>query len=407
MSYARELEEDARELEQLIASCERPKLRAMLCEHLTQLLAEIHTRAEMAASNSPSAPIAIPKAATKATKPGVAKPAARVVPPPPPLGSMMDAAPASSRSAPPPSKPSPPTTLQREKPAPGPPPTPPPGASYVPISTFGWDQDSYRENPGNVYVYIMSGMDGVGACKERVTCDFGSRSFDLKVHDFNGRNFRLNQTNLEKEIVPSESKVAVKKNRITVTLRKVRPRGFVRVGRYGAALHDPRALSRRQVKGEYGGENWMDLTAKGRKAETKGASDDPSAGIMDMMKQSEFPSPSAKHALGNPRLMQSRTSLQLFPFHPHPVPPHPIPCHPTPARAIPTPPCPTHSAPSRSRLAAAVPVPAASHTAPAAVYDDGDDNMRKIIGETMMKSREEQMSGSKTHGIPDAGLDMA
>ena len=74
------------------------------------------------------------------------------------------------------------------------------------------------------------------------------------------------------------SKVVVKKNRVTITLRK--------------------------VKGTYGYDQWLDLTAKRAKSEDK--KDDPSAGIMDMMKD---------------------------------------------------------------------------------LYDNGDDNMRKIIGESMMKSR--------------------
>ena len=89
-------------------------------------------------------------------------------------------------------------------------------------------------------------------------CEFGKNSFDLKILDFGGKNFRLLKNNLDKDIVPGESKVTVKKNRITITLRK--------------------------AKGSYGYDSWIDLTAKRPKAETDSKAD-PSAGIMDMMKQ--------------------------------------------------------------------------------------------------------------------------
>ena len=72
-----------------------------------------------------------------------------------------------------------------------------------------------------MYVYLTSGMDGVGEAKDRVSCDFTKDSFDLKIHDFGGKNYRLVKTNLDKEIIPSESKVVVKKNSIKITLRKV------------------------------------------------------------------------------------------------------------------------------------------------------------------------------------------
>ena len=132
-----------------------------------------------------------------------------------------------------------------------------PAVRYVPIEGFAWDQDEYGKDPQNVYVYLLSGMDGVGQCKERVTCDFSKGAFDLKIVDFNGKNYRLLKDNLDKEIVPEQSKVLVKKNSIKLCLRK--------------------------AKGEYGYESWMDLTAKRQKSEA--AKSDPSAGIMDMMKQ--------------------------------------------------------------------------------------------------------------------------
>ena len=48
-------------------------------------------------------------------------------------------------------------------------------------------------------------------------------------------------------------------------------------------------MSRAQVKGEYGADTWHDLTAKRAKVDESGKEKDPSASIMDMMKQSAPP----------------------------------------------------------------------------------------------------------------------
>ena len=56
----------------------------------------------------------------------------------------------------------------------------------------------------------------------RAACDFTGCSFDLKIKDFNGKNYRLFKNNLDKEIVPGESKVIVKKNRITIKMCKAK-----------------------------------------------------------------------------------------------------------------------------------------------------------------------------------------
>ena len=92
--------------------------------------------------------------------------------------------------------------------------------------------------------------------------------------------------------MPAESKILVKKNRVTVKLKK--------------------------VKGEYSYDHWSDLKKKGGKAaKEKEKGRDPSAGIMDMMKD---------------------------------------------------------------------------------LYDNGDDNMRKIIGESMMKSQRGEKMDPKDVG---------
>merc|ERR1712146_766486 len=118
------------------------------------------------------------------------------------------------------------------------------GVEYTSITSFGWDQDSYGKEPNFVYVYIMSGVDGVGDIKERVTCDFTPSSFDLKVVNLNGKNLRLVKKGLEKDIVPAESKAVVKKNKITLKLKK--------------------------TKGTYGFDTWMELVAKRPKFDEEG-----------------------------------------------------------------------------------------------------------------------------------------
>merc|ERR1712054_452143 len=101
--------------------------------------------------------------------------------------------------------------------------------------------DDYGKDPNNVYVYVLSGFDGIGEHKQCVTCEFTKNGFDLKVGGFKGKSYRLVKTNLEKDIVVKESKVIVKKNSIKLSLRK--------------------------EKGKYGYDNWVELTAKRQKTE--------------------------------------------------------------------------------------------------------------------------------------------
>jgi hypothetical protein len=76
----------------------------------------------------------------------------------------------------------------------------------------------------------------------------------------------------------------VKKNRVTVQLKKVRIQPFFPSGSFdglnGRWLYA--LLMVAQVKGEFSYDQWMDLTAKRPKSDTK--SSDPTGGIMDLMK---------------------------------------------------------------------------------------------------------------------------
>lgn len=64
-------------------------------------------------------------------------------------------------------------------------------------------------------------LDGVGDVKDGVTCDFKKDGFDLKVHGISGLNYRLVKDNLEKDIIPDQSKFTVKRNKVVIKLAKV------------------------------------------------------------------------------------------------------------------------------------------------------------------------------------------
>lgn len=126
---------------------------------------------------------------------------------------------------------------------------------YENLDKFGWEDAGYGKE--KVSVYLMSNVDGVGELPlDQIDCHFTKTSFDLKVHGLNGRNLRLVQSHLDKEINPERSFYRVKANRITIVLIK---------------------QNKDQV--------WMNLNSKSGKTESKSSdSSDPSAGIMNLMK---------------------------------------------------------------------------------------------------------------------------
>ena len=75
-----------------------------------------------------------------------------------------------------------------------------PKTSYVPITDFAWDQGEYNSPTLSIHIDLT----GVGAAKERVQCSFGKHSIDLTIHDLDGKNYRLVNENLEKDIIPAE-----------------------------------------------------------------------------------------------------------------------------------------------------------------------------------------------------------
>jgi len=129
---------------------------------------------------------------------------------------------------------------------------------YVSIQSFAFDGNGQKST---VEVYISEGMDGVKeAAKDRVTCTFEPFGFDLKVLDFNGKDYRMRKIELQKEIIPEQSKAVVKKNSIVLKLKK--KKGEDGTYDYWPSLTHPKGKTRVE-----------DINKK-----------NPSAGIMEMMK---------------------------------------------------------------------------------------------------------------------------
>lgn len=121
-----------------------------------------------------------------------------------------------------------------------------PALNYVTLGSFSWDQDNDK-----VKIYIS--LEGVE--QEKIETDFKPRSFDVKFHDVQGKNYRCAIPKLNKEIDPEKCKVVVKPTRIIFTLIK-------------------------RSKG-----NWLDLHYKEDKLKPNLDKErDPMAGIMDLMK---------------------------------------------------------------------------------------------------------------------------
>lgn len=164
-------------------------------------------------------------------------------------------------------------------------------AKYKTIDKFSFDSGSY--NSPTVTIYIP--LTNIGSHPEsNIHCKFTKSSFDVTILDLNGVNYRLLKDGLEHDIVPEESKMKIKANKIILKLQK--------------------------VKSDYGMyDSWNELTSKKKKTESD-KNKDPSASIMELMKD---------------------------------------------------------------------------------MYDQGDDNMKKMIGETMLKQREGRLDSSLNKGMDD------
>jgi uncharacterized small protein (DUF1192 family) len=165
-----DLTADAAELRELARRCLRPKVKAMLEAEVERLEAELNAHEAMSMST--------PKAATT---PAPATATARL--PTSPASETVGGAGLFKPVAPKAAAPAPAPTAPAPAPAPKAAAAPPPAPVRLPneagnsadrvqwttIPSFGWDQDEYGKDPQNVYVHLLSGMDGIGQLKERVS----------------------------------------------------------------------------------------------------------------------------------------------------------------------------------------------------------------------------------------------
>eukprot|EP01083_Nonionella_stella_P094841 266201_1 len=192
---------------------------------------------------------------------------------------------------------------------------------YKPIHKFAFDSGSYNSPTVTIYISIPN-IGSIPDPSSQITCKFTSTSFDLTIHDFEEKkananenenesgtnknvvNYRLVKNNLANEINPDKSKYILKANKIVIKLAK--------------------------TKTEYGSyDSWNELTSskltkKGSGLSSSSSKKDPTAGIMDLMKD---------------------------------------------------------------------------------MYDKGDDKMKKMIGETMLKQREGRLDGPGGVGGGMDGMD--
>ena len=156
---------------------------------------------------------------------------------------------------------------------------------YLPIENFAWDQGEH--NSPTVTIYIDD-LEGVGALpKENIVFTSTKASFELTVNDLNGKNYKLIKDNLEKDIIPEESNVVIKKSKILIKLKK--------------------------KKGEYSYEHWSSLTSKKPRSEKADAKSDPMGGLMDMMKDMYDQGDENTKKLIGEAMMKSRSGEKMEP----------------------------------------------------------------------------------------------
>eukprot|EP00960_Hanusia_phi_P011742 342472-Hanusia_phi.AAC.4 len=272
MSSIKEIEEDIQELKTLLKSSKRPRISSMLQTHLKSMeelaLAWNQQAVSMKAAHEQEMKRLKEQEEAQTKSPAVNQQG---------NGSSTVTAPSSSEqqatlvkgSAPQPQKlPNAPTSLNSLT------------TAYKDFDSLMFLTDEYNSPTVTVYLELKN----VGEFKERVQCEFFVDRVDVKVLDMNGLNYRRQITNLYKDIVPEESSFKVKRNRIELTLKK--------------------------VKGEFSYETWNELCSKKRRDRER--QKDPMNSIMELMQD---------------------------------------------------------------------------------MYEEGDDNTRKMIGEAMMKSRQGNSSG--------------
>ncbi|KAL3689668.1 hypothetical protein R1sor_015977 [Riccia sorocarpa] len=118
---------------------------------------------------------------------------------------------------------------------------------YTTLDRFSYDQELDKLK---IYIFLEE------SSQDKVEASFKNNSFDVKIHDVGGKNYRCAVPRLHKAIVPESCSVVVKPKRIIINLRKAEKN------------------------------TWSDIHYKEDKFKTPKPSEDkdPMAGIMDLMK---------------------------------------------------------------------------------------------------------------------------
>lgn len=100
---------------------------------------------------------------------------------------------------------------------------------YEHLTKYGWDHEDklvkYAAPASTFYRLYLTGLDGIGKHdKHLIDCEFTDNSLDLRLLNFNGKNWRLKLVPLNGLIDPAASKLKVKSNSITLELVKANTR---------------------------------------------------------------------------------------------------------------------------------------------------------------------------------------
>lgn len=115
---------------------------------------------------------------------------------------------------------------------------------------------------------MTSGVDAIGKHdKKKIDCEFTDTSIDLRILDFNNKNFRLRISPLNGIIDPASCKLKVKSNSIVLELKKNNSKHWDDVKEKKSTLGagDQALKKKKAEKDDMGGK-------------------DPSASLMSMMK---------------------------------------------------------------------------------------------------------------------------
>jgi hypothetical protein len=87
----------------------------------------------------------------------------------------------------------------------------------VSITEYAWEDI----NENRAKIYLTKNLDGVKNLDiSLITCDFGTKTVDLKIKDFKGKNWRFKMEPLFDLLAPEKCKLNIKSNSISIVLEK-------------------------------------------------------------------------------------------------------------------------------------------------------------------------------------------